>query len=384
MTDKQVKIFISSAEVSGDHHAARLMRQFARDGRKVQWVGLGGPEMENAGCILMENLISRSAMLAQALGQVAFYWKLLRRVKKILISEKPDLVITVDSPAWNIHIAKVARKLGIPVMQYAAPQLWAWAPWRASKWRKNADRIACILPFEPEWFAKKNINATFVGHPLFDDRTVYHKPEVSVDNNSGDDTEPITVALLPGSRKHEIDKLWKPMLEIAQRLRCHFGEITFLTAAPNPEIVQRLAQDIPADMNVEFCQQGLVEATTRADLAIIASGTATLETAVAGCPMIVIYHVPNWQWHMIGKVLLTVKYISLVNILAGKELVPEFVPFNNRIKEVSETAAALLNNPAKMEKVRNELLTLTRSIAENKASVNVAQMAYELLEMNKN
>lgn len=382
MPPRPLKIFISAAEVSGDHHAARLIRQFARDGKSVTCIGLGGPKMVEAGCYLYENLISRSAMLAEAIGQVVFYWKLLGRVKKILSQEKPDLVITVDSPAWNIHVAKVAHRLGIPVIQYAAPQLWAWAPWRAGKWRKNTDRIASILPFEPEWFARKGIKATFVGHPLFDDRPEYIRPEKEVDHESGDDTTAYTVALLPGSRKHEVEKLWPGMIKIAEQLRRQFSDISFISAVANTEVEKFLTDSIPDEIKIEFCSQGLVEATARADLAIIASGTATLETAVAGCPMIVLYHVPSWQWHLVGKLLLTVKYISLVNILADKELVPEYVPFNNRVQEVNETASALLNNPGKLERIRHELLALTREISENKASVNVAGMVYELLDLD--
>ncbi len=379
MAQNTVTIFISAAEVSGDHHAARLIRQFKRDGKNVRFIGLGGPEMQAAGCELIENLVARSAMLTHAVFQIAFYFKLIRRVKKILAAEKPDLVISVDSPAWNIHIARAAHKLNIPTMQYAAPQLWAWAPWRAAKWRRNADRIACILPFEPDWFARKNIKAEFVGHPLFDDRPEYIKPAVTEDHDAGDDNNAFTVALLPGSRKHEIQELWQPMLEIARRLREHFPDITFLSAAPDSETASQLKSMVPQDFNIEFCQQGLIEATARADLAIIASGTATLETAVAGCPMIVLYHVPAWQWHMVGKHILTIDHISLVNILAAKELVPEFVPFANRVKEVSETAAALLNNPAKLAKVKAELLELTKPIAQNKASINVAKIAYDLI-----
>ena len=379
MAQNNINIFISAAEVSGDHHAARLIRQFARDGKQVQWHGLGGESMESAGCNLLDNPVNRSAMLAHALGQIGYYWNLLGKVKKHLAENRPQLVITVDSPAWNIHIIKAAKKLGIPTMQYVAPQLWAWAPWRAAKWRNNADKIACVLPFEPDWFASKNISAKFVGHPLFDDRPEFTPPETREINTEEDDSKQLTVALLPGSRKAEIEHLWQPMLEIANKLSKKFDSITFLTAAANDSIASLLTKDIPDGITLEICKEGLTEATTRADLAIIASGTATLETAVAGCPMIVLYHVPGWQWHLIGKRILTVNHISLVNILASKQLVPEFVPFANQTKEVTETATALLNNSAKLEAIKKELKKLTKPLAENKASENTAKLAYELL-----
>ncbi len=378
MAQDNIKIFISAAEVSGDHHAARLMRQFTKDGKQIEWHGLGGEAMEAAGCTLLDNPVSRSAMLAHAFGQIGYYWNLLAKVKKHLAETRPQLVITVDSPAWNIHIIKAAKKLGIPTMQYVAPQLWAWAPWRASKWRNNADKIACVLPFEPDWFAAKNISAEFVGHPLFDDRPEF-VPAASQENDNEEESKQLTVALLPGSRKAEIEELWRPMLEIAKNLSKKFDSITFLTAAANDKIASQLTQDIPDEISLELCKEGLIEATARADLAIIASGTATLETAVAGCPMIVLYHVPGWQWHLVGKHILTVNHISLVNILANKQLVPEFVPFASRTKEVTETATALLNNPAKLEVIRKELKKLTRPLAENTASENTARLAYDLI-----
>ncbi|MBN2064052.1 MAG: lipid-A-disaccharide synthase [Sedimentisphaerales bacterium] len=380
MADRPVKVFICAAEVSGDHHAARLMRQFARDGKQVSWTGLGGPAIKSAGAVMLDDLVSRSAMLINALGQVAYYWQLLGRVKQHLIAEKPDLVITVDSPAWNIHIAKVAQKLGIPVMQYVAPQLWAWAPWRAGKWRKNADAIACILPFEPEWFARKGIKAEFVGHPIFDDRSEYIPSAESVER----DRAVRVVALLPGSRKQEIARLWPAMFRIAREMQRGNNDLKFITAAPDESTAAVLRAAIPADLDIEICTGGLVEATTRAQLAIIASGTATLETAVVGCPMIVIYHVPNWQWQMVGRHILTVSHISLVNILAGKELVPEYVPFNNRAEQVARRAMELLDSPARLARLRQELIELTRPLAQNKASENVAAMAYKMLAESSN
>jgi lipid-A-disaccharide synthase len=318
-------------------------------------------------------------MMAYAFGQFFYYWNLKLKVKQYLEEIKPDLVITVDSPAWNIHIIKVAKKLGIPTMQYVAPQLWAWASWRANKWRKNVDKLACILPFEPEWFAKKNISAKFVGHPLFDDRPQYLPPTTGNDGFDDDYKKQMTVALLPGSRKAEIEHLWQPMLQIADNLQKKFGDITFLSAASDEKNASILEKTNHLGIEVEICKQGLIEAITRADIGIIASGTATLEAAVAGCPMVVLYHVPGWQWHLIGKYLLTVKHVSLVNILANKNLVPEFVPFGNRIEQVTKTVSTLLIHPEKLEVISKELLEITRPISQNKASVNAANMAYEIL-----
>ncbi|MBI9016824.1 MAG: lipid-A-disaccharide synthase [Phycisphaerae bacterium] len=371
---KEYKIFISAAELSGDQHAAKLINAIMDDMPTAQCFGLGGPNMENAGCELMENLVDKSAMLTHILKLVPFYKKLLKRVKKTLIEEKPDLVILVDSPAWNFNVAKVAHKLEIPVLAYIAPQLWAWGGWRIKKTRRDIDRIACILPFEEKWFRDRNVAADYIGNPLFDE-------ESNIASNIGFNHKSKnfpTIALLPGSRQHEIETLWLPMQEIASEIKKRYPQVNFVSAVPNAKVLNQLKSSADAKLNIDI-QHRSIEATVRyADLALVASGTATMEIASQDCPMIVMYSVTKLQ-KMLGKLLLKIKYIALVNILADKMLVPEFVPFEGSEEEIVHKALGILSNDQRRSAMRQELHELMEPIIKPGAAANTIKIIKQML-----
>lgn len=367
-------IFISAAEPSADKFASRLIKKIYDKYTHYRCTGLGGDKMEQAGCDIMENLVDRAAMLSHALSQVGFYHQLLKRVKKEFEFEIPDLVIVVDSPAWNFHVAKAAQAFGIPVLFYVAPQLWAWGQWRVKKLKALADHVACLLPFEEQWFNERGIPATYVGHPLFDDEELIRYKVESEQARVFP-----TIALLPGSRRHEIKYLWKPMQQIAEKIEQQFGRIKLLTAALNDEAKEQLEAELVTDLPIDI-RAASVEAVTRyADLALVASGSATLEVAAQQCPMMVMYHVPMWQWKLGRRMLLKTPYISLINILADREVVPEFIPFNKRVDEIAETAIAWLNNDSHLRDKQLELHQLMQPIIRPGASDNVLQLIEQLL-----
>ncbi|MCK5269492.1 MAG: lipid-A-disaccharide synthase, partial [Sedimentisphaerales bacterium] len=325
MTTGQTRtIFISAAEASADKHAAALVTQLRRELPDIDCDGLGGPAMQREGCNLLENLVDRSAMLTHAIGQVGFYYKLLGRVKQYFQQQRPSLVVVIDSPAWNFHVAKAAKELGIPVLYYIVPQLWAWGAWRAGKLRQRTDRLACILPFEQQWFRERDIQVDYVGHPLFDDDNLIKAADLHGKENNHNNFP--TIALLPGSRGHEIERLWPVMLEIGRRIREEFPKARFVTTAVSEKYEAVLREQASKKLNVEIRRSGIEAVTRHADLALVASGTATLEVAAQHCPMVVMYHVNLVQWHLAGRWIIKSKYISLVNILAGREIVPEFIP----------------------------------------------------------
>ena len=369
------RFFFSAAEPSGDRHAAAVVRQLKKQIPQVACDALGGEAMADAGCNLLENLTGSSAMLFHAVGQVFFYWKLLTRVKRYLRTQKPDLVVLVDSPAWNFHVAKAARALQIPVLYYIAPQLWAWGAWRTRKLRRRVDRVACILPFEEQWFTNRGIPAEYVGHPLFDD----HEPPEQINEPIAEMEGTPVVALLPGSRGHEIEHLWQPMQQIAARIREKHPAARFLTAAHTESYAQMLRASSDARLGIEIRRTSIDSVVSRADLTVVASGTATLEVAAQHCPMIVMYHVSPVQWHLLGRWVLRTKYISLVNILADKELVPEFVPFSGAIDPIVEAALHLLGDKQKQQQMRGELGRLIEPIRKSGAARNVVRMVEEML-----
>ncbi len=369
------KIFISAAEASADAHAAKLLRQLREELGNVQSEGLGGEAMAAAGCKLLENLVDRSAMLTHAVGQVFFYRKLLRRVKQHFAENPPDVVVAVDSPAWNFHVALAAKKVGIPVLYYIAPQLWAWGAWRIGKLQSRVDKVACILPFEETWFRERGVEAQYVGHPLFDDEQHIPPPGPWAETGKGFPT----VALLPGSRKHEIQQLWKPMQEIGKHIQKQFPKARFLTAVSSEPNEILLRRNLEESLGIDIRRTSVEAATRYADLALVASGTATLEVAAQHCPMIILYHVPWLQWQLVGRWLVKTPYLSLVNILAERELAPEFMPFGGRVREVTAKALSLLQNEEQRQEMRNALQELVTPILKPGAAVQTAKLVKNLL-----
>ncbi|MBM4104227.1 MAG: lipid-A-disaccharide synthase [Planctomycetes bacterium] len=372
------RIFISALEPSAEMHCANLIERckpFAADAT-IEWTGFGGAKMEEAGCALLENTVGRAAMIYNVFGQLGYYRNLIHQAKRFLSANKPDLLVVCDSPAFHFHIAKAAKKLGIPVLFYVAPQLWAWAPWRIGKLRKCCDKLACILPFEQGWFQSRGVDAEFVGNPLFDelDYPVEQNIKTYADYVPGK----AKIALLPGSRKAEIETLWKPMQEIALRMQQKFPDVRFYSAAPDMSKMVLLHENRLREYS--FLEQigDLVGLCRQVDFAIVASGSATLQVAAAGCPMIVMYQSNRLMWHLIGKWLIRTPFLSLPNIIAGRRLVPEFMPYFTSTQPIADEAIAYLSEPAKLKKASLEIIETVKPLAGGKSADKVAKMVMQL------
>jgi lipid-A-disaccharide synthase len=369
------RIFISAAEPSADVHCGNLITALKSSGYNIEFIGLGGQNMAEAGCELLENMTKRAAMHYNVLSQLPWYYRLKKRIKAYFTSTKVDLVIVCDSPSWNFHIGKIAKKAGIKTLFYVAPQLWAWGGWRIRKMRRLCDRLACILPFEPQWFTEKGVKAEFVGSPLFDDMP----DELKESRNSDFDAKNPVIALMPGSRPGEIETLWKPMQEISARLAQSHAGAKFITVAANEDISKNLKVRQIAGFECEYSLSSVMATAYRSDLAIVASGSATLQVAAAGCPMVIMYQSSKFMWHLIGKRLLKIPHLSLVNILAGEELVPEFMPYFDSIEPTYEACERLLSDSQKLARLSGKLVALTRPLVGQNASENAAKIALEML-----
>lgn len=397
------RIFISALEPSAEAHCANLIRAVRElsegppaqwPGSEVkhittaappsacEWVGLGGPKMAAAGCRLLENTVGRAAMLYNVLRQLGYYRNLLRQAKAYLRENPIDLVVVCDSPAFNFHIAKTAKKQGIPVLFYVAPQLWAWAPWRIRKLRRCCDRLACILPFEKDWFTNRGLRADFVGNPLFDE--IAWEPDRCYKSYGEYRPAAPTIALLPGSRKAEIDTLWPAMQQTALRLRKAHPEMHLIAAAPDEEKLQQLKTGQIRDLHIQYQIGEVFNLARQADLALVASGSATLQVAAAGCPMVVLYQSNPLLWHLLGRWLIRTRFLCLVNILAGRELVPEFMPYLPRVETLAARCSALLDNQLALIQTSTALVELTRPFARQKACRRTAQIVLEMLNRPEN
>jgi lipid-A-disaccharide synthase len=398
--EKQL-IFLSAIEPSADAHCAGLIKAIRQRRRDIEFVGLGGPRMASAGCTLINEpestvgrarpeLVERAVMTYNAFAHVSYYYRLIRQIARFLAANKPNLVIVCDSPAFNFHVAKHAKKLGIKTLFYVAPQLWAWAPWRIGKLRKCCDKLCCILPFEQDWFTSRGVPAEFVGNPLLDELAPSELKKARRDYSSFNPAS-ARIAIIPGSRPAEVGTLWRPMQQIAITLRKRYPNLTFTTVAVDEATRGALDSTRLMGFRTGYAIDAVYQTARGSDFALVASGSATLQVASAGCPMVIMYKTNPVLWHLIGRWLVTTKYLSLVNILwhglparehtakMAVPLVPEFMPYFGSIKPIVETIQSLFEDKTRLTQISSDLLAVVQPLAAKKAGSEVARIAAAML-----
>ncbi|MHC4436075.1 MAG: lipid-A-disaccharide synthase [Planctomycetota bacterium] len=374
--DKKYRVFLSAAEPSADAHCAGLIAAMRESRPGIEFVGVGGPKMAQAGCELLENTTAKAAMIYKAFSQVARFYKIIKHISRYLKTNNVDLVIVCDSPSFNFHVAKAAKKNGIKTLFFVAPQLWAWGGWRIRKLRKRCDKLCCLLPFEQDWFGRRGVDAVFVGNPLLDKLQIACSRDEHYAKFEPKNTR---FALMPGSRPAEIDSLWLPMQQIALRLKKIYTEATFVTVAVDKKRQEILkAAQIPG-FECQYSVDSVNKTAEAVDFSIVTSGSATLEVAAAGCPMVIMYQSSRILWHLFGRWIVKTRYLSLVNILAGRELVPEFMPYFTSTEPIITSIEQLLQDKNKLAQLSSELTRLTKPLAEKKACREVANIAVDLL-----
>ncbi|MBW8002350.1 MAG: lipid-A-disaccharide synthase [Planctomycetes bacterium] len=375
---KTYRVFLSAAEPSGDLHCAGLIRALKKSGKNIEFFGVGGELMEQEGCQLLAATVNKAAMLSRAFGRVAFFYNLIRRIRKFLKKEKIDLVIVCDSPAFNFHIAKAAKKHGVKTLFYVAPQLWAWAGWRIKKLKACCDKLCCILPFEEDWFGSRGVETVFVGNPMLDGF------ESELSDNQKDysdfDANKVKIALLPGSRSAEIATIWEPMQKMAIKLKRKYPGAEFTAIAVDERRKEILKSMHLLGFRCKYTTSGVHEICKEVDFSIVASGSVTVQVAATGCPMVVVYQSSKFLWYLLGWWLLQTKHLSLVNILSRKELVPEFMPYFSSIDPVVEAVDELLSDKEKLSELSGELINLTEPLGRNNAAEKTSQIVMEMLE----
>ncbi|MBN2138873.1 MAG: lipid-A-disaccharide synthase [Sedimentisphaerales bacterium] len=375
--DKKYRVFISAAEPSGDDHCANLIRAFQKeDYGNVELVGIGGVKMAEAGCELLQITAGKAAMTYNVFGQLGYYYRLLGRVKDYLRNNKVDLAVVCDSPGFNWHVAKFAKKLGIKTVFFVAPQLWAWASWRIGKMRKSCDKLCCLLPFEEDWFNDRGVDTVFVGNPML---AAIEVEWGRAKDYSKFDAENVRVALMPGSRDAELNSLWEPMQKIALRIKGRYGGASFVTVAVDAERHKMLEDRQIPGFECDYEINSVCRTAGEADFAVVASGSATLEVAAMGCPMVVMYQSSRILWHLVGRWLINTKYLCLVNIVAGRELVPEFMPYFTSIDPIVESIEGFLRDKSKLAQFSGELAELTRPLGLKNTGDEVTRVIAEML-----
>lgn len=313
-----MKIYLIAGEASGDMHASRLIRELKKLHPTAEFRAWGGDLMAAEGAVLVKHYRELAFMgFAEVIRNLPAILGNMRLCKQDIRTFQPDLVVFVDYPGFNLRIAPYVKSLGIKTAYYISPQLWAWKAGRVKLIRQYIDRMLCILPFEEAWFAQHGVQATYVGHPLLDALAEYpYNPDFRAANSL--DARPI-IALLPGSRKQEISIKLPIMLEAAVQFPDHQ---IIVAAAPGQE--DSFYQEVAAGKPMKTTRGQTYDLLRNAQAAMVTSGTATLETALIGCPELVAYKGSALSY-AIGRRLVKVKYISLVNLILDRLLVREYI-----------------------------------------------------------
>ncbi len=375
-----MRIFVSALEHSADLYLADLVRSLRRQRPEAEIFGLAGPAAIAAGCRSIQDMTGKAAMLNHAVARGPEALMLISQLDRAFSYDPPDLAILLDSPTFNLPLARRLKSRQVPVYYYIAPQVWAWAKFRVHKVRNRTDAVGCILPFEEEFFRAYGVNATFLGHPLLDRLRAIpvDQAELQTIRSIG---QPL-VALMPGSRRHVIESVLADMLYCAKRIRRQMPAARFVISCARPDmlgLIQEICRKAGAT-DIPILQSRNAEVLTAADLVLVASGTATLEVAYYGKPMIVCYKGNKYAYWAIAYWLIRTKYLSLVNILANQRLVPEFMPYYTDPEPIAQEALELLANEHLRQKVSGKLAEIMATLDKPGVADRVAQMALNLAD----
>lgn len=363
-----MKYYIIAGEASGDLHASNLLKSIKEIDSKAEFRGWGGDKMQSQGATIIKHykelafmgFVEVAVNLRQILGNLKF-------CKEDVLSYKPDVVILIDYPGFNLRMAKFLRKKGLKVVYYISPQIWAWKKSRVHAIKKTVDQVLVILPFEKKFYQQYNVEVEFVGHPLLDAISDKHL------NSQHSLNEKNTVTLLPGSRKQEIRSVLPVMLSVID----DFPEVDFIIAG-----ISTLGEDFYRPFiegyNVKLLLDQTYDLLAKSSAAMVTSGTATLETALIGVPEVVCYKA-GWISYTIAKWLVKVKFISLVNLIMDKLIVKELIQGDLTYEQLREELNKLIYNEA----YRNEMFSgfdeLRKILGGVGASKRAAERIYSLL-----
>ena len=380
--DRDPRVYLVAGEASGDRLAADLLRELKKN-PKLKAYGVGGPMLKAAGQEQSLNLAKHAVVgLTDVLKNLPKFLKIFREVKHEIAEVNPDVVILVDYPGFNLRLAKAlhGQRNAPAIVYYVSPQVWAWKAGRAKLMERILDRLLVIFPFEVDWFAKHapKLKTKWVGHPLAD-RWIAQAKE-------GPKDEIPCVALLPGSRAKEIAKHWPVLLQTAQRIVREQKNVTFMTLATDHEMRQKLeeewARQPMSGVSLDILAGQSLTQLTRCSLAIVASGTATLECAMAGLPMLVIYKT-SWLTYWLGRFLIQLPYLSMVNVLAGEKVVPEFLQGAMEPERLAKAALQILRNPKGAEAMAGRIRDVAKKLGGPGAATRAAAEVEEAIRLRK-
>ena len=382
MQPQPFRVFISAAEQSADRHGASLIRTVLARRPGIRFVGVAGPRMVEAGCDALFDMSAHSAMLLGAVKAAGRAVKMLRQADECLRRFPFDAAVVIDSPTLHLPLAASAQAIGVPVLYYIAPQLWAWGSYRIHKVRNRVEKLAVILPFEEAYFRSQGVDAVYVGHPLAEqlDQFTPDEDAIAAIKNSG---APF-VTLLPGSRKHVVESVLPGQLDVAARIQAVFPKAAFGVSVANSQVAPVISAMLAASpIRVGAYDRRYTELIRAADLVLVASGTTTLEVAFHGRPMIVMYQASRLFYHLVGRWMIQTPYLSLPNILAGREIVPEFMPYYTSTAPIAERAINLLRSEDDRRSMIRDLEDVVRPLRGTRASERTADLLLGMIDRSR-
>jgi lipid-A-disaccharide synthase len=371
---------IIAGEASGDMHGAALAKAIFNDDSESILFGIGGDAMRTEGVRTFVDARELAVVgITEVIAKLPTIYRAMGAVKMALQELKPELLILIDFPDFNFRAAAAAKKLGVPVLYYISPQIWAWRQDRVKKIKRLVDHMAVIFPFEASFYREHQVPATFVGHPLLDRFFSMENqlPVASVDQQ--------VIGLLPGSREKEVKTLLPIMLQAARLIGKRFQEAKFLVSR-SMSVEKNLLADIvemhASGLDIQVIEGNLDRLVKQCRLLVAASGTVTLEAALHGVPLVIVYKVsPLSYW--LGKRLIKVKHIGIVNLIVEKELLPELIQDKANPAAIAEKVADLLNDKEKLNRIKNELSGVRNLLGGAGASQRVAKIAWDMISQKQ-
>jgi lipid-A-disaccharide synthase len=369
-----MKFYLIAGERSGDLHGGNLIRQLKQLEPTAHFRGFGGDYMHEAGMQEVVHYRELAFMgFAEVLANLRTISKRIEQCKKDILTYKPDVIILIDYAGFNMRIAKFAKQKGIRVFWYISPKVWAWNQNRALKLKMYVDRMFVILPFEKQFFKKFDWDVDYVGNPVLDAIKV-HKGSTDFKNTHGIDSNKKIVALLPGSRHQELKKIIPLMAGVATKL----PDIQFVVASVT-NLKRELYHDLKYLSNVKFVNDASYDLLSVADAAIVTSGTATLETALFKVPQVVVYKTSGITYS-IAKFLIKIRFISLVNLIADREVVKEMIQDDASVDNVSAEVLKILNDQHYRTAMVTNYNEIFRTLDTGSASENAARLMVQYLK----
>lgn len=372
----QPSVLFTAFEPSGDDHAAAVISRLRSIYPKLKIYAWGGRKMQAAGAEVVEITGDDAVMGLPGLAKIREHQRLNANIEEWLRDNQISVHIPVDSPAANFPVCKLTKAAGARVVHLVAPQLWAWAPWRIRKLRKLTDHVMCVLPFEQEWFRSRGVEATFIGHPLFDEKVDYAVLDEQIQSWTRGDQN---VALMPGSRPSEMKKNFPLILGAYIKLNNEHAHMRGIVAATRKEIeptLRQIAKDAglewPNSLEIRF---GSTDAVVRwCDMCMVVSGTVTLQIARQHKPMVIVYKLGRIAWTLIARWLIQPDFITLPNLIAGREICPELVPHFGGSEPIADRVVGLLEDQDAFTTQVRELEAIGKVYDEQHAAENAARI----------